>query len=771
MITAESAHAALAAPFTSLVGRQREIAEVTALLCRDEVRLVTLTGPGGVGKTRLALAVTDGLGRQFPGGTRAVALAAVTDIARLTPTIAQTLRVRDSGEAPLAEQIAATLGNARTLLLLDNLEQLPEPAPQIAALLHACPDLTILATSRTRLRVSGEHLFGVPPLAAAAANGAGVSAERVAASDAGTLFTARAQAARADFTLTAGNVAAVVALCARVDHLPLGIELAAAHMRHYAPEALLRRLEPRLPMLEDGPQDQPARLQTMHQAIQWGYDLMAPPMRALYQRLAVFSGSASLEAAEAVAAATGCDGDLRAQIHALADASMAQIVTIGGEPRVRLLETIREFGLMQLAASGEDHAVRDAHAAYFLSLVVATDRAHPESRQDIAHVPDLSPDQDNLRGALAWLEQSRQYTQMLRLAVSAAWLWDRLALYRESADRIQQALTLAGEGAPAADRMRAWRRLESHSTNMGDHERALTFGEMGLQIARESGDVNGMGWALIGLAVVSERLNQLERSGEFHQEALACFRQAGNPYGLAQVLGNLGDWAFHIGDDAQARVWSSEALEVSRGLADQRYLTGALNGLGQVALAEHDAGAAADVYLESLRVSLEIGDAMGVAQALAGLAGVAVEQQHPALGVRWLAAARSYLVSLGAGTIANETQFERALNRATALLTTAQFTVAWAGGWSLAISEATDEAMTSVTELRGAAEELGAGTLSPREHEVLRYLVAGRSDPAIAAELHIGRRTVQTHVGAILRKLRAANRTEAAAVALRAGLI
>jgi non-specific serine/threonine protein kinase len=285
-----------------------------------------------------------------------------------------------------------------------------------------------------------------------------------------------------------------------------------------------------------------------------------------------------------------------------------------------------------------------------------------------------------------------------------------------------------------------------------------------------------MGWALIGLAVQAGREGDHARDGELHQQALACFRIAENRYGLAQTLSNLGDWAYVARDYARSAAWSAEALAVARELPDQRYLTGALNDLGQLAVERRDAPEATRHYAESARVSLAIGDAMGVAQALSGLAGVAALRQQPERAARWLAAAQAWLDEIGAKTIGNDEQYGRALAATRAALPSHRFDIAWTAGRSVAIDDATAEAIAELT--RSAADRDGAPPapapdpgLTRREREVLHLLVLGRTDREIAAALFIGHRTAQDHVSHILAKLGVANRTEAAALAVRDGLI
>jgi predicted ATPase len=357
-------------PLTPLIGREREIAAVSNLMQRDEVSLLTLTGAGGVGKTRLALALAEQLGEEFPDGVWFVGLAPITDPGLVVPSVAQVLGVWEAAGELLIERLKAFLREKHLLLVLDNFEQVVEAAPLATELLAASPGLKVLVTSRVRLRVSADHEHVVPPLQLTEPEAPSTIAE-VRAPEAVRLFVERAQAVREDFALTAENATTVAQICHRLDGLPLAIELAAARIKILPPTALLARLDRRLPMLTGGGRDAPARQRTMRDAIAWSYDLLSSDEQTLFRRLAVFVGGCTLKAAEAVANSTGdLEIDPIEGIASLVDNSLLREETIrNGEPRFLMLETVREFALEQLELAGERRTIPGTAELHFSCAV------------------------------------------------------------------------------------------------------------------------------------------------------------------------------------------------------------------------------------------------------------------------------------------------------------------------------------------------------------------------------------------------------------------
>jgi predicted ATPase len=623
----------LPAALTRIIGRDREAAAARDLIRRDDVGLLTFTGPGGTGKTRLSLHVASGLIDDFADGVFQTRLASVTDPDQVITAIAQTLDVRDASGRSRIEGLKEHLRNKHILLLLDNFEQVVAAAPQVSELLSSCPRVKIIATSRTPLRVRGEKEMPVEPLALPPAHFSPVSGgdkggawlSQFAAVE---LFVQRASDVKPDFALTPDNAPAVVEICYRLDGLPLAIELAAARIRTLTPQAMLARFERRLDLLKGGARDLPDRQQTLRNAIDWSYNLLDQNARTLLRRLPVFVGSWTFEATEAVCdAESDLSADVLDVLESLVDNSLLKRVEgDGGEVRFAMLETIREYARERLIESGEEDEIRRRHADTFARLA---EEAEPylTGAQRGAWLDRLEADLDDIRAAIEWSKSPQGDAAIgLRLSSALLWFWYMRGYMSEGRAAMEALLARAVPDAPGALRAKALLATGVLAWTLGDFIAARACLDESVPLLREIDNPRRLAFALTFLGLVEMGQGDPQRARDRCAESVDLSRAADNKWGEAFALNWLGESEFALGNAASARSHYEASLTLFRAIGDAWGTALPLHAMAGMAWNEGHYEPARSLYQESGALLREAGDRWGYARSMTGSAAAALHQ-------------------------------------------------------------------------------------------------------------------------------------------------
>lgn len=621
----------LPVPLSTLIGRERERATVCALLRCSEIRLVTLTGTGGVGKTRLALRIAEEIRDDFADGVCFVPLAPTSASEQVIPTIAQALGLWEVGDRPLIEQLQAYLSGQHLLLLLDNFEQVIEAAPQLTDLLTSCPHLTILVTSRAALHLSGEYEFTVPLLAVPDLSQLPAS-EDLSQVAVVTLFLHRAQSIQPDFALTEANARTIAEICVHLDGLPLAIELAAARIKLLPPQALLSRLSHRLDLLTGGARDLPARQQTLRNTLQWSYDLLSTEEQRLFRQLSVFVGGYTLEAVSTVYQAGATHpSDVLERIASLVDKNLVQQTELGGEePRFMMLETIREYGLECLREQGELGVMRQAHAAYYVALVEKANK-HLFSAEAGTWLDLLEREYENIRATLLWAlefeeEQAGRDIETAARLVRVLWrFWSVRGRFIEGRTLLERVL-VASESSEATIRQNALYGAGGLLWLQSDYARLEKLIKEALTLSQLLGDQYGIAGCLTILAAIAVQAHDYTRARSLAEEALAMFKAIGASYFVGHTLLVLGRLASTLGEYSRAEQLLEESLALYRTYGYQGEIAWPLIYLARNTIRRRDYTRARALLEEARSLFREIGHTWGLAQALSFLGQVAHAQ-------------------------------------------------------------------------------------------------------------------------------------------------
>jgi len=756
---------------TSFVGREREMVQVRELLASN--RLLTLAGPGGSGKTRLALAVAAEVARRFGDGVWLVELAPLSDPDLVPQAVASVLGVRESPDTPLVDSLRAHIGPRKVLLLLDNCEHLVGAcASLVDALLRQCPDLRVLATSREALGVAGETLFGVPPLSLPDPRRLSAP-ESLRSYEAARLFVERARAVRSDFHVTEDNAMAVAQICYRLDGIPLAIELAAARVRVLAVEQISARLEGSFGVLSGAGRMAMSHHGTLRATMDWSYELLCWEERILFRQLAVFAGGWTLEAAEEVCAGEDLGQDeVLDLLSSLVDKSLVLVAEQGREVRYRLLETVRQYASEKLEVSGDAGEVRSRHATWFLALAEVAE-PHLKGRGQEAWLERLEAEHDNFRAALSWALERGEVELGLRLGGALGEFWYLSGHLGEGRRWLELALT-EGAGGPETARAKAltWAGAMRWITREeDDYERLADLGEEGLALYRKLGNDAEVALALQTLAYAESQRNLLERASALAEEALKLQRASADTGGVARSLPILGFVALARHEYDRAIALHEESLALAREARDSFAIVVSLIQGALAYSGSDDLRRARTLCEEGLSLAWQLkmmpllAGHLHVSAVLAG--------RQAAVAARLWGAAEALRESLNISLAPIElSYYGPMIDAARSQASEAVWEAAWAEGRAMPPERAVEYALSTLESAdKPSSPTAYPANLSAREVEVLKLVAQGMTNARIARELYISPRTVNAHMGSIYHKIGSSTRAEAARFASENGLL